>query len=207
MKRLLLFLRTTLAGGLLFLVPFAVLLIILGRALEVAQQVVRPLAERSPIDSFVGVRMEKLLALALLFLACFLAGCLARTKLAKKIVAWLETTLLSNIPGYEFFKGIGEGILGTEPTQKWDVVLARTDDSIRIGFLIEHLDNGLVAVFVPEAPSPHSGEVQFLAADRVTTVNISAAAALKCLKRLGAGSSALFGGIKQLPSAPIEHQP
>jgi uncharacterized membrane protein len=130
-----------------------------------------------------------------------LAGCLARTAFAQRIVKWLETTVLSNLPGYEFFKGIGESILGAEPTEKREVVLARFNDVLQIGFLVERLENGLLAIFVPGAPNPHSGAVFFMAADQVTFASAAPPAALKCLKRLGAGSNALVGTLKQAVSS------
>jgi uncharacterized membrane protein len=64
MKRLLKFLRTTLVGGLLFLVPIIVLVVILGKALALAHQLVDPLAEHLPVHSVIGLRTPMLLAIA-----------------------------------------------------------------------------------------------------------------------------------------------
>lgn len=190
------FLRVTLAGGLLFLVPFVVLAIIVNKALALAHKIVAPLAAHIPLESVAGIRMERLLAIATILLFCFIAGCLARTALAKRAVKWLETTVLSNIPAYEFLKSIGEGMLGVQPEAKWEVVFANMDGVWRIGFLVERLDNGLLTVFLPDAPNPHSGEVHFMKSDQVMPVNVAQPAALKCLKRLGAGSNTLFGTLK-----------
>jgi uncharacterized membrane protein len=62
---------------------------------------------------------------------------------------------------------------------------ARIEDARQLTFLIERLESGHVAVFVPSAPSPQSGSVYFMAEDQIKPVNIPPASALKCLRRLG----------------------
>ena len=99
MKRILQFLRTTLVGGLLFLVPIMVLVVVLGKALALAHKLVDPLAEHLPVHSVIGLRTPILLAIAIIVLFCFLAGLLARKALAKKLVRGLETAVLANVPG------------------------------------------------------------------------------------------------------------
>jgi len=192
MKRILKLLRTTLVGGILFLVPIVVLAIVLGKALALAHKVVAPLAAHIPVESVIGLRTPALLAIGVIVLFCFLAGVLARAAAAKALVGRLETAVLSNVPGYEFLKGMGESMLGVEKEGAYQVVLARFDDSWQIGFQIEALENGLVVVFLPGAPSPQSGAVYLMSSDRVTPVGVPPAATLKCLKRLGAGSKELL---------------
>lgn len=195
MKRILKFLRTTLVGGLLFLVPIVVLLGVLGKALAVAHKLVDPLAARLPVESFVGLRTPVLLAIGMIVSFCFLAGLLARTALAQRVVRKLESAVLSNLPGYEFFKGMGESLLGIEKEGAYPVVLVRFDDNWQIGFRVDQLERGLVAVFVPGAPNPQSGSVYWMTPDRVTLAEIPPTAMLKCLNRLGAGSEALLRGL------------
>jgi uncharacterized membrane protein len=190
MKRILLFLRTTLVGGLLFLVPIVVLVIVVGKALTIANKIADPLAARIP-----GLHSPMLLAGALIVLVCFVAGFIARTRLAQVLVNRLENSVLSNLPGYELLKGISASVLGVENEDAYPVVLARFDDAWQIGFRIEALDNGLIAVFIPDAPNPQSGAVYFMAADRVEACNIPLGATLKCMRRLGAGSRDLLQGV------------
>ena len=192
MKPLLQLLRTTLVGGLLFLVPIIVLVVVLGKALAVARRVVDPLAERLPVHSVIGLRTPMLLAIAIIVVFCFLAGILARTALAKKLVRSLERAVLADVPGYELLKGMGESMLGVEKQTGHQVVLARIEDVWQIAFLVERLEGGHVAVFVPGAPNPLSGSVYFMTQDRIKAVDIPAAGAMKCLRRVGAGSSALL---------------
>lgn len=186
MKKLLQFVRTTLAGGILFLVPVVVLVMILGKALAVAHKLADPLAARLPMESVVGLRTPVLLAITVLVVFCFIAGFFARTALAKKMVQGLAAAVLSKVPGYALLKSVSESLLGVEPQRAYPVVLARLDETWQIG---------LVAVFIPDAPNPQSGAVVFLTPEQFQPTNISLAAALKCLKYHGAESPGLLRGL------------
>jgi uncharacterized membrane protein len=194
-KPLFQFVRTTLAGGILFLVPIIVLVIILGKALALAHRLIGPLAEHVPVESVLGLRMPVLLAIAVIVLFCFLAGLLARTALAIRMVHALEVSVLAKVPGYGLLKSVSQSLLAVEPQGAYSVVLARLDDAWQIGLRIEELENGLVAVFIPDAPNPQSGAVVFLAPDQFKPTDIPLAAAFKSLKHLGAGSNALLRGL------------
>jgi uncharacterized membrane protein len=191
------FFRTTLMGGLLFLVPITVVVIVLGKALGLVHKVMDPLAARIPMESVLGVQTPLLLGIVVIVLFCFFAGLFARTAFAQKILNGLEAALLSKIPGYEMLKSTGESILGVEDQEAYPVVLARFDDSWQIGLRTERLQNGLVAVYIPGAPNPLSGSVCFMTSDRVVPADIPIASALKCMNGLGEGSNALLRGLSE----------
>ena len=101
-------------------------------------------------------------------------------------------TVLPNLPGYEFIKSLSGNLLGDERKSAYPVVLARIEDCWQIAFLVERLEGGHVAVFVPGSPSPQSGSVYFMTEDRIKLVDIPSQAATKCLKRYGLGSNMLL---------------
>lgn len=183
------FFRTTLVAGVLFLVPIVVLVVIIAKALEFAHRFSDPLAARFPV---MAGHTPLLLAALLLIIVCFLLGLLARLGPARMGVAWLESTFLSKLPGYAFLKGAGESVLGQEGQTPYPVVLARIEDAWQFGFVIEELDGGHRAVFVPGAPNAMSGSVYFMGPDRVRATNVTVSAALKCLRLLGAGGGKLL---------------
>jgi len=189
MRNLLRFLRTTLVGGLLFLVPLVVLGVIVEKALRIAHRVSDPLASRL----FTNARPSVLLASAAVVLAlfCFLAGLLAMASPARRLIGWLEATLLAKIPGYLLLKATSQSALGRDGESQYPVVLARIEDSWQFGFLVESLPDQHYAVYVPGAPNPMSGSVYFMSADRVRPSEIPIHVAMKCLRGLGAGSAAL----------------
>ena len=194
MKALGSFVRTTLVGGILFLLPIIVLIMVLGKAQNITSRIMAPMVERMPVQSVAGVAVAKILAIGALALFCFLAGLFAQTRFARRSVGWLERGLLSKLPGYNLLKGISESLAGFETDHRQEVVLARIEDSWQIGFLMERLEKDHYAVFVPGAPSIWSGSVYFMTEERFHRINISRAEAMKCLGRLGEGTSALLAG-------------
>ena len=196
MQRILKFVRATLAGGVLFLVPIVIIVVILQKALSIADKVVAPLSARLPFESIIGLRTPVVLAVGVIVLFCLAAGLFARTKLAKRIIDSLENTVLSNLPGYHLLKSMSEGLLRIESATPPPVVVVHLDEAWQLALQIETLENGLIVVYVPDAPHPTSGAVYFLTADRVTRTTIPERDALKCMKRIGAGSRALLRGIE-----------
>ncbi len=186
--------RTTIMGGVMFLVPFAIVLLVLGKVFQIAVRTVLPLAERLPVDSLVGLKTPWVMATVLLLGVCFLAGVLAKTAAARKVVEWLETTVLSDLPGYSFLKSIGEELVGNEPSDQYASAMVRLDDGYLLGFLVEKLDSGHSVVFLPGAPKPWAGDVMIVEDARVTLLTPSSKAAVDCLRRLGAGSGKLLKG-------------
>jgi len=60
----------------------------------------------------------------------------------------------------------------------------------QIGYLIEELQDGWVAVFLPQSPTPMSGNVMYLPAARVRLLGIPIPEAMMLVKRMGVGSAA-----------------
>ena len=129
MKGFLHFLRTTLVGGILFLVPIVVLMIVLSKALAIAHKLADPIAARLPFEKLIGLRTPHVFAIALLVIFSFVAGLFARTALAKRSVGWLESSVLSNVPGYQFLKSMGERLLGVDDEPAPQFVLGRIEDA------------------------------------------------------------------------------
>ena len=90
MKTISHFFRITVLGGVLFLTPIVVLAFILGKAFDFSRRALKPVTAIIP-DRFVsGVTTEAIMAIVLIAILCFLAGLLARTRPAQRIVAELE---------------------------------------------------------------------------------------------------------------------
>jgi uncharacterized membrane protein len=194
MKKLIQVLRATIVGGVLFLVPFVVIILILGKAIQMLRVVAVPVAERIPIESAIGLETPGILAIILLVVICLLAGIFAQTRIAKRLVGWLETNLLSSLPGYSFMKNLGEEAAGAAPTEKYQSVLVKFDDSWQLGFLVERTQGGRVVVFMPGSPSPWTGSVFIIDEDRVKLIDKATTSSTKCLQSLGEGVGTLLKG-------------
>ncbi len=188
------FVKATIVGGLLFMVPIILMLLVLKQAVGMVRRVVRPVAAHFPAHTIAGVSATTILAAVLIVVMSFLLGLAAQTASGRRLREWLEWTILGKVPGYGILKGVLQGSTGLENEQGVQVVLARLEDAWQIAFLVETHADGQCAVFVPGAPSPTSGSIYFLPKDRVRSTDIPMAKALATIRHMGAGSEELLRG-------------
>jgi uncharacterized membrane protein len=191
-KALARFVKTTLLGGLLFLLPLIVVLLILKKGMELLDKLVSPIADRIPVESVAGVHARDFLAAIVLVAIAFSAGLVARTGFGRVLSQRLEQRILRKVPGYTLLKGATEGKTGTADTSGVEVALVRFDDNTMLGFIVETQADGTLTVFVPNAPTPAAGNVYYLPEDRVQRLNVPVADAAKVVMRLGVGSKELL---------------
>ena len=183
--------RTTIVGGVFFLAPIVVLIVILAKAFDYAKKGLNAVFVHIPAASELSAGAATALSVVLVALVCFLAGLLARTVPAQRLVNALELSVLSKIPGYDYLKQESASALGVAEIAELPVVFVPMEGGWQLGVQTEALSDGLVSIFVPGAPNPHSGSVFFFSADTVRPAGIKLAAGLNCLRRCGAGASAL----------------
>jgi len=186
------FLKTTLIGGLIFLIPFVVIMAVLGKAIKIMASLAHPISKIIPIDSVAGIAIVNIVAVVVLIFICFFAGLLANSPAGKRAFNSLDIKLMALLPGYAFVKGIAGSMDDKEDKKVLTPVLAKFDDQSQVGFEVERMDNGLVAVFLPGSPDTWSGTVAYMTEDRVEKLNIDFTTATKTLRTLGRGSNELF---------------
>lgn len=188
------FLKATLVGGLLFMVPIIVLLMVLRRGLELAEKVAEPVAERFPVHRVLGLAVTTIVAVILIVVISFLLGLAVRTAIGRRMREEMEWRILGKVPGYVVLKSMLTGSTGMENEEEVAVVLARIEDAWQLAFLVETHDDGQQTVYLPGAPSPASGSIFYLPADRVRRVDITTHQAVAAIRRFGRGSKDLLRG-------------
>ena len=182
--------KTTIIGGLIFLVPIIIVVAILGKAFELMIKVAKPLSEWIPLDSIGGVALANILAVLAILLCCLIAGIIAKGDTAKHILKSVESKLLVAIPGYTFVKGVTDSLDSSEEAAKAFVpVIAKFDDNAQIGFEIERTEKGNVVVYLPGSPNPWSGSVVYVNAGRVELLDMTVPDAINNIRHLGRGSA------------------
>src|SRR5262244_3915699 len=102
MKTLVQFLKMTLIGGLLIVLPLWVSLLLLFKAIKGALTLLQPIAKLVP-QKFVH---HDVVAFCLLILICFAVGLLIRTRVGHLIGDWLEQHLLGRLPGFSIVRSM-----------------------------------------------------------------------------------------------------
>jgi uncharacterized membrane protein len=192
------FLKTTIVGGVLFLLPLGLVLFILGYALRLATGVAQPISKALHLDQLgevAGMGITTVVGVLVLVLVSFAAGIGARTSIGGRISGWFEDSLLRALPQYQMLKSMAEGLAQIEGDTGIRPALISIEDGWQIGYILEVLENGWLAVFLPQAPTPMSGNVMYLEADRVRPLGITMVQAMGIVKRIGVGSGQALRGV------------
>jgi uncharacterized membrane protein len=185
-----------LLAGALLLLPIYLAFLLLLKAMKSLAKVVRPLARLMP-QSFPG---ETVISLLLVLALCLIVGLLLRTSFGQR--AWLkvENSLLQKIPGYATIRGMTRQLSGQSEEHAWQPALAEIEEALVPAFIVEELDGGRYTVFVPAAPTPLTGSIYILTADRVHPLNVPFTHAIKVLTHWGSGSQELIAAMQDRPA-------
>ena len=184
------FIKTTVIGGAVFLVPVIVLVFILGKAYDLMLLVAKPLNEFMPLDRLLGVAVIDLVTIILLVLICFLCGLLAKGKILRGTATAIDEKLMLLVPNYSYIKSL-TGALENDKEDPMRVVMVQLDEMAQLGFLIEEIDELSSVVYFPSAPDPRSGSVVVIENTRLTKLDVRFLDAINSLRRFGLGSGNL----------------
>jgi uncharacterized membrane protein len=184
--------KTMILGGLIFLVPFAVVLLVISKVFSVSMRLAEPIADRIPIDAVAGIALANIISVAIILVVCFLAGIAAKSVLGRRLYGKLDELLLNLVPRYTFVKSMTASIGGGDDKSVLIPVLARFDDLAQIAFEVERGPGDLVTVYLPGSPDPWSGSVAHVTSDRITPLDKDFTSVIGSLRKVGRGTSALL---------------
>jgi uncharacterized membrane protein len=199
------FVKTTLIGGLLFLIPVVLVVLFVQKALHLAGSGLAPVTHLLPAQSVVGIAVAEVVAVCALLFVCFMAGLVIRTRAGARVNAQLEQMILRRVPGFTFVKSIAHGLAGLEAGSELSVALARIEDAWVLSFVVERHVGGLCTVFVPSAPTPAAGSIYYLTEDRIKLLDVPVSTAMGCIMRLGVGSHELLDSHPQLVAELVRY--
>jgi uncharacterized membrane protein len=191
------FIRTTILGGLLILLPVTFLTIIItvfSGVYNVIKEPLEPLAALCPFQTLSGVGIAALMTLVLIVALCFLTGLVIRTAWAQNMLERFDANFLGRVPFYTLGRSLLFEISGRQYETGVNYVLARIQEGWQPGVMMEELENGWLVVFVPQIPNVFSGSLFYLTPDRVQRIETTSVAILKAMARFGVGSRALLKG-------------
>jgi uncharacterized membrane protein len=186
--------KTTVLGGVVFLLPLVLLVVIVGKAFNIMRTLSMPVANLISAEKFAGYAVADLLAITVLLVITVLAGVLARSAAFDDFYKKLDAIILQVIPGYSWIKGMTGSLSDADAEKTLIPVAVIQEDMVQIGYEVERLPDNWVAVFLPGAPDTRSGSVGFFTHDRVKPLDTSFAGIAGCLKTLGRGSSEILSG-------------
>lgn len=200
MKKLREFIKSTLIGGLLVLLPMAIFAYVLLWVFSLIVSLINPLTRIVMETSRVQGIVADIVAIGLLIWICFLVGMLVRTRLGRWAYAALEAGFLKKTPGYSMIKETVTHFLGKKQSPFSSVALARIfeNDTLASVFITDTHDDGSYTVFMPTGPNPTSGNIYHLKAENVFPVDVSVEDTMRSIISCGAGSSALVNRFNEM---------
>jgi uncharacterized membrane protein len=102
MKTIVEFVKTTLIGGLLIVVPAYLTVLLLAKALAGVVRLLGPIVALLPGEQ----HFRQLMATALVVLLCFILGVVARTGVGRRAIAAFERRVLERLPGFAMLRAI-----------------------------------------------------------------------------------------------------
>jgi len=184
--------KTTVLGGMLFMVPFIILIVVIGKAIIIIQNLLTPVYGMLGVSTISGVAFVKLLAIAILVIICFIAGLVAKSLGAKNFMQSLEANVLDKIPIYEQLKAKVVSMVSSDDVEEMKPVMVRFNDFWQLAFEIDRIEGGHTVIYLPGAPNPWSGWVCFVAEDRLIPLKLTASSAAMLMRRFGKGSKAVL---------------
>ena len=185
--------KTTLLGGIVFLLPLAIVGWFVGYAGGIAFSAYNSIytwldeSENVQIHEYAHLQpwvylMLSVGTIAVLLLVCFVAGMLARRSLGQWFTRKAEGYLSMLFPRYAVFKDQLTGNLGGGTLQP---VLARIGAETRIGMVVERDNAGRVALYLPGAPDPWSGKVVLVDEADITEIDAPYIDVMTTFEQLG----------------------
>lgn len=197
------FVKTTVLGAVLVVVPAGIVAFALWQVVSVMRKLLFPVFDALPWDSAYTRGAVMVFALGAVLLLCFFTGLAVRTRPGAKLREWFERRVLEKIPGYRMVRTLVHQYLGHEAERMFRPVLVDLYGSgtRAIGFEIEELGDGTVAVFLPSVPAATIGQLQVVPEARITPLKASMHATLEALTMFGVGSAKLVESQKPEPGA------
>ncbi len=194
MGRIKTFLKSTIIGGVIVVLPIAILVFLIKWVVESATDLIQPATDFLTDTWHLPEYAAALIIVIAVIMILFLLGTFVRTRAGGWLLRFIEERLFSKAPGYSTIRETVVQILGTERKPFSAVALAKIFNSetlVTVFITDEHAD-GSYTVFMPTGPNPMSGNIYHLKNDCVFLVNVPVEEAMRSIISCGAGSTKLI---------------
>lgn len=194
MKRIKAFLKTSLIGGMVVILPVAILLFVFKWLFNIVTDIIQPLTNLVMMKSHTQEILADMLVIAVILTACFIVGIFVRTRLGTFIYKILENRILKIAPGYSLVKETVIQFIGNKKSPFSSVALVQIfgNETLVSAFVTDTHADGSYSVFVPTGPNPTSGNIYHLKGKYVHPVDIPVEDAMRSIISCGAGSTRLI---------------
>jgi len=195
MKRLRSFLKTSLLGGLVVILPATILVSVSLWLFGLITNWIKPLSDVLRSYSEYSELISDFIVISLIIFTCFFVGVLVRTRLGGFLFRTIEHRILKLMPGYSMIKETVLQVFGNRDESPFSsVALAQVygNDTLATVFITDKHADGSFTVFMPTGPNPTSGLIFHLRGVYVHPVDIPVQDAMRSIISCGAGTHRLI---------------
>lgn len=209
MRNFISFVKTTILGGLIVLLPAAILMLVFQWVFRFVTNLIQPLShlivrllgplvKSIPYTQLQGF-ISDLLAITIILAACFVVGVVVKTRLGGWLYHNVENSLLRIAPGYTTVKEIVLQLFGSKrpPFSRVALVKLFGSDTLVTTFITDEHPDGSYTVFMPTGPNPTSGWIFHVPEKDVQLVDISVEHTMRTVIGCGVGSKPLVQDFKR----------
>lgn len=202
MKRIKRFLKTTILGGVIVILPIVLTFFFLRWLFNfttgLIEPVTRMLMEQSKIQKF----FADFIVIAIIVLICFLIGLVVKTRFGRFLFVTVEDKILEIAPGYNLFKETIKQLLGRDRAPFSTVALVQVfgpaSNTMMTGFVTDEHPDGYYTVFIPSALTPTSGLVYHVEKQYVHIVDATVEETMRTVISCGMGAQKLLDNFVQI---------
>ncbi len=192
------FLRTTVIGGLIVLLPIAIFVFLVDWLAGFVSGIIDPLSDVLTDELGLAGWVADLIIIAIVIFVLFVLGMIVKTRAGSFLHRFVETRILKIAPGYSTIRESVVQIMGNERPAFSQVALARIfgNETMVTAFITDRHSDGRYSVFVPTGPNPMSGNIYHLKPEYVHIIDIPVEEAMRSIISCGAGSNGLIKAYK-----------
>ncbi len=190
MEKIKSFIKTTLFGGFLVVLPIIVLIFVLGWLYDTLIDKVRPITNILTETTQFSELAASATAIVIILLLFFIVGLLVQTRIGKFFFHIFEERFLKRIPLYRIIKETVIQLFGGDKLIFKSVALVKPfgNDTMITAFITDESDNDYITVFIPSAPAPTGGYIYHIKKEFVIKIDYPIEQAMKTVLSLGSGS-------------------
>ncbi|MDH3326288.1 MAG: DUF502 domain-containing protein [Gammaproteobacteria bacterium] len=194
------FIKTSLFGGLVVILPIAILGFFFKWLFTLVTDLIQPLTDyASKLYPFSEI-VADVLVIVIILSTCFFVGVIARTKLGNILHQVFDDVLQKLAPGYRMVKEVVVQIFGSSESSPFaNGMVARVkifgvDCPTEVtALIVDQTQEDTYTVFMPTGPNPTSGNIYHVKKEQVVLYpNVKLDSAMRTVIACGAGSGELF---------------
>ena len=198
MKKFRSFIKTTLLGGLVVILPVTIIAAVFGWLYIKVTGWIQPLTNIVVKTVGVGEFLSSLIVICVIVGFCFLIGLAVKTQVGRFVHEKLESKVLKIAPGYNLVKETVLQFLGRKKSPFSRVALVQIfENQTKVtAFVTDEHEDGSYTVFVPTGPNPTSGQIFHLDSRFVHPIDVKIEVAMRSIISCGAGSNRLIEAMR-----------